>query len=284
MPSNLLNRTFLANQRGVSIVEVLVVLGIALILVTASVSMFGRSNDVLHRQNAARSLKNFLERARFDSVKRRPSSPDQEARIELVSPTLFRYSIDLNQNGRLETSETIAVNTGALGSVRMVGDSFVFPVTIRFDRRGHISAVNSDGVEINPLVYFCSGSCTTTTANAQNSNIIYVSPTGTVAMLRGGDTIPTFEVPAISTVNSTTAVNPMLAEWRPSNSTGTPTPTPTPTPQASPTPTPTPTPTPNTGPTPTPTPSVPTCQSGQSVSAPCTCVSPMWVRSNGKCR
>lgn len=58
------------------------------------------------------------------------------------------------------------------------------------------------------------------------------------------------------------------------------TPTPTPTPAPEPTPTPTPMPTP----TPTPMPSN-ACTSGQRPSwTDCTCVSPMWVRNNGKCQ
>ncbi len=61
--------------------ELLIVLAIAAVLVTASVALFGRTTANIQRQNAARQFKNYLERARFDSIKRRANLPAQMANI-----------------------------------------------------------------------------------------------------------------------------------------------------------------------------------------------------------
>lgn len=270
------------SQVGTSIIELLIVLTIAAILVTASVAMFGRSTANLHRQNVARQFKNYLERSRFDSIKRHANDPTQMATVEIVNPGRFTVTVDRNQNGNLEVpAETTIIDIAAVGMARIASSDFAYPITIKFDYRGQVTVRNGNNAEIDPIFYFCDTICISTTANVSNSNIIYISPTGTVAMMRGGDIIPTFDNPAITSIASTTSVNPQLAVWDLDSAVPSPTPAPTPTP--TPTPAPTPSPTPSTTPTPTPAPP-PACQSGQDVSLPCTCVSPMWKRSNGKCR
>src|SRR5207245_1151310 len=100
-------------------------------------------------------------------------------------------------------------NFGNRSNVTIVGNAVVLPLTIRFDERGH--ALLSDCVSTPPpnvpLFYFCNGTCTPSTANSQNSNVVYVSPTGTVAVLTGGDSMPTFSNPNVSNVSSTTQIN-----------------------------------------------------------------------------
>ena len=257
-----------------SLVETLIVLVIVVIVVTFAVSSFSRSGRNLDRQNIAREFKVSLERARFDSVKRRANVCADMSRVTINNATSFSVTTDLNQNGTLQTAETQDRSFANQGDVTMVGNGVTFPVTIRFDERGH--AVLSDCVSTPPpnvpLLYFCNGSCTPTTANSQNSNVVFVSPTGTVAMLTGGETMPTFANPNVSNVNSSVQVNPMLAVWAPTT----------------PTPTPTPSPTPST-PTPTPTPTPFYCPGGSGpwqipAETGCTCVTPMWVRSNGQCK
>ena len=175
--------------------EILLVLVIASVLFTVAVTKLGASTDVLQRQNYARQFKVSLERARFDSVKRRATAVSDRSRVTIISPTSFSVTTDLNQNGRLdEPDETRLVNLTARGNIRIVGNDLVFPITIRFDQRGKISAQNgaTPPVEISPLFYFCNGNITVATANSSNSNIIYISPTGTIAMMRAGDVVPTF--------------------------------------------------------------------------------------------
>jgi Tfp pilus assembly protein FimT len=256
--------------------ELVVVLSIAAVLATFSVALLGRSRDSFQRQNAARQFKNFLERARFDAVKRRANAASDLSKIRVLSQTSYSYAIDLNQNGVIDAAETVTVDLAPLGNVKIVSD-LAYPVTISFDQRGSSSTVDASSVPVTPLFYFCDGVCTRSTATEKNSNIIYVSPTGTVAMMKGGTALPSFNNPSVTTVARDASVNPSLAVWDPDPNAPTPTPTPTPV-DASPTPTPTATVTPTVTPTPT------YCQAGQNASTGCTCLTPMWVRSNGKCR
>lgn len=263
-------------QYGASLTEVLLVLAIALVLVTIAVPQFGRAKNNLNRQNIAREFKVDLERARFDSVKRRANSCYDMSRVTINDATSFSVTTDLNQNGTLETTEKQNINFGSQGDVTIVGNGVTLPITIRFDERGH--AVLTDCVSIPPpnvpLLYFCNGTCTPLTANAQNSNVIFVSPTGTVAMLNGGQSMPTFANPSVTNVNANAQVNPLLAVWEPTTPTSTPTATGTATPTSTPTPVPTATPF--------------FCSTSSPWQSPaatgCICRAPMWVRGNGQCK
>jgi type II secretory pathway pseudopilin PulG len=268
-------------ERGASIIEIVIILTIAAILTTFAVTLFGRSKDNFNRQNIAREFKVSLERARFDAVKRRPSTAAEMSRVKVLSATSFSYTIDRNQNGTIEDpAETMTIDFSIRASVQITGNNLIYPITINFDRRGHITAIDGAGAAIDPLFYFCDGPCTVATATSANSSIVYVSPTGTVAMMKGGETIPNFASPAVTSVAAGETVNPLLAVWE-LGSTATPAPTVAPT--ATPTPTPTATPTPSPSPTVAPTPVA--CTSGQRpATTGCVCQSPMWVRSNGKCQ
>jgi Tfp pilus assembly protein FimT len=277
-----------SRQSGASLIVLLVVMAIGAVLFTVAASQFCDAGDNLIRHNVAREFKVSLERARFDSVKRRASNTADMSTVTVLSATSFSYAIDFNQNGVIDNpGETRLVDFASRSNVKITGTNFVFPITIRFDRRGHVTVTNGDipATDISSMFYFCNGSCTVATANPQNSNIIYVSPTGTVAMMKGGDTIPIFDDPGVTAVNSNTAINPLLAVWIPGSPTPTPTATPTPIPTATPTSTPTgsPTGTPVASPSPTATPL--TCAYGQKpATTGCVCRAPRWVRANGKCQ
>ena len=70
---NSLRSTF-GEQSGLSLIELLVVMVIITIVASIALMQRGSANEQLKRQNAATQLKNAFERARFDSVKRRPDS------------------------------------------------------------------------------------------------------------------------------------------------------------------------------------------------------------------
>src|SRR5215204_4466830 len=90
-------------QAGFSVVEMLIAVVIIMILVTFAVLQFGASAASLERQNVARAFKVSLERARFDSVKRRAAVCSEMSRVEIWSPTSFSLVTDRNQNGTIET-------------------------------------------------------------------------------------------------------------------------------------------------------------------------------------
>ena len=269
------------SESGISALEVLIVISISVILFTAAVAQFGTSRQQLTRQNIAREFKVNLERCRFDSVRRRASEIDDMSRIVIRSQTSYDVMVDSNQDGAISSSEVRTINISGDSNTKILVATELLPVTIRFNQRGHITS-NSLGGSVNPLFTICSGSnCQMAMLETpENSNVISISPTGTVSMLYGGDVIPPLNPPDISNVNSNTSINLWLTVGT-TSTTATPTPTPTPTPQTTPTPTATPVATP----TPTPN-SLSECalNARPGNSATCTCSSPRYVRTNGKCQ
>jgi len=181
------------SQGGYSLIEILIVLAVVAIVVTFAVALFGASAKNLERQNIARQFKVSLERARFDSVKRRASNCADRARVEVTSPTSFNLITDSDQNGTIDVAtETRTIEYGSRSNVAIVDNAFQ-AFTIRFDERGRAtSGPCTAETAVNTPTIFCNLPCTVATANAENSNVIFVSPTGTAAFLPGGSTIPTF--------------------------------------------------------------------------------------------
>ena len=216
-------------QRGASILEVIIVLVIVGIMVTFAIISLKGAPDNLSRQNVARQFKVYLERARFDSIKRRTNVCSDMSRVSILDSKSFSLTIDSNQNGRLDVpDETQVITVSNPRDMQIVGSALTLPVTIRFDERGHALLTDcvTDAPANVPLFYFCNGPCTSLTANPQNSNVIFLSATGTVAMLPGGVNAPTFATPAVSNVASNTVVNPLVSVWDPSTATPSPTPSP----------------------------------------------------------
>src|SRR5688500_17905985 len=135
-------------QGGFSLIEVLFVLVIIGVITAFALLTFGSSKVDLHRQAVAREFKIYLERARFDSVKRRAEDPNR-ANLILNSATSFTAQLDFNEDGTLQPSETRTVDFTQRSSTQiLVTDTFNYPVTISFDRRGHATTVDSLGDEI----------------------------------------------------------------------------------------------------------------------------------------
>ena len=271
--------------------EMLIVLAVAAVLVTVAIAQLGNSTNNLDRQNIAREFKVALERARFDSVKRRPEACEDMSRVVITSATRFELITDLNQNGTLEPdSETRVTSFGPRGNVNIVGEDISFPTTIRFDRRGNATSGDCGAIEdVVQEAIFCNVPCTAASANSENSNVVFVSRTGTAAMLPGGTTMPEFDDPDVTEVEAGTQVNPLVAVWDPVEGETSPSPSPStsplpsPSPSGTPTPSPTPTGTPASTPTPTPTP-VACLRNERPDDTGCVCIAPMWVRGNGQCK
>lgn len=298
------------SEIGFSVLEVLIVIVIGSILVGVAISQFGTSRSQLQRQNIAREFKNNLERSRFDSVRRRSDDDDfsNMSQIVIKNNTSYEVRIDSNQDGVISSAEVRTVDFTGRSEAKILTDSNIFPITIRFNRRGHITT-DANGTTVTPLFTICNGNCTmATTITPENANVISISPTGTVSMLYGGDVIPPLAAPNISNVSNSSGINLLLTVIPPNANTNVNvnvntntntggatntatngngnviltliTPTPTPVPQSTPTPQATPIP------TPTPTPSLRECSLNERPGNPavCQCSAPRSIRSNGKCQ
>jgi predicted lipoprotein with Yx(FWY)xxD motif len=162
------------------------------IVSTIAIMNMGSSKIQFERQTVARELKVAFERARFDSVKRRAAS-SQQANV-VVAENSFTLNTDIDQDGTVETSEARVNSSWNPGiAIHNTSGATLPNVTVAFNNRGE---TNTTGGAATFLV--CNGDCTT--PSASNSNLVVVTATGTVNILSGGATVPTFATPSVTPV------------------------------------------------------------------------------------
>lgn len=196
----------LTSQAGFSLVELLVVTLVIAIVASLALLQRGSANQQFQRQNASRELKTALERARFDSVKRRadpggsPAVPASYVVVEVVSGvTQLTLYTDNNQDGDVSDAGDAVVTPFASGITVTPRSGLSLPLTISFNRRGEPSVSNA-----NMLV--CNVSCDFNNDTPATADIVLVTATGTVNILPGGSAIPTFAAPAVTSIGTGTAI------------------------------------------------------------------------------
>ena len=171
-------------ESGFSLVELLVVIIIIGIVMTLAVLSRGNANEILERQNAAGELKVAFERARFDSVKRRADGvqPFPFASVEVRNNgfTLRTYTRDANSATATVHEIPKTFPSGVTVSHYSTG---TLPMTITFNRRGE-TAGGSPQFRI-------------TDQKTGSSEIVLISPTGTVNLIPGSSTPDVFPTPAL---------------------------------------------------------------------------------------
>jgi len=196
-------RTKFEDQSGVSLIEMIVVILIIGIVASLALVRTGNTEEQFKRQNAARELKTAFERARFDSVKRRADDIGPPivplAYVTINSATQFTLVTDVNQNGVLTDAVDSVTTTFPIGINLAPRSGLSLPVTIAFDRRGEPTVGD-------PSFVVCNGVCTFADDTPAIANIVHVTATGTVNILGGGATIPSFTPPGVTAVNTSTSI------------------------------------------------------------------------------
>lgn len=193
------------DQHGVSLIETLVVVSIITVVASLALMQRGSANEQLQRQNVAGELKVAFERARFDSVKRRAEGATPGSFLPatvIVDTGSYTLNTDSDRNG---TYETLVTNF-ATQNITIAGyAAMTLPVTITFNQRGEPSAVDGGGT-VTPQFYVCNGTCpgTPTTADA---NVVLITATGTVNLLPGNATPPTFANANVTSITPTTGIS-----------------------------------------------------------------------------
>ena len=194
-------------QGGFSLIELMMVLVILVVLSALAVISFREARVDLQRQAITREFKNYLERARFDSVKRRAALVADQANVVLTGPSSFTAQLDFDEDRTLSANERRVVDFTQRANTRIfVSDpNLAYPITIRFNQRGHVTATNNLGAAVDPVVFTI---CSTTncTSTSPDRTVISLSFSGTVAVLRDGQTPSTAPTPAINS-NTSPAIN-----------------------------------------------------------------------------
>jgi prepilin-type N-terminal cleavage/methylation domain-containing protein len=192
-----------ADESGVTLVELLVVIVIISIVASIALMQRGSADAQFKRQNVARELKVAFERARFDSVKRRAqSSPDVRATVVVDTNSYALTTYPINAAGTA-TVNTQTTSTSGQNVVIAGNNSITLPFTVYYNQRGE--AVDASGNSISPSFYICNVTCSS--PSTSTANLLIVTPTGTVNLLSGGSSVPNFNAPSITTVPNTNSIN-----------------------------------------------------------------------------
>lgn len=189
-----------SHQTGVTVTELLVVIVVIGIISAFALMQRGSADAQLTRQNAAQQLKTAFERARFDSVKRRAVAADEMALVTVTpaSFTLRTYSDDVN--GVSVARDQVTTLPPGIVIAHFDNTVTLTSQDVTFDMRGE--------TPLAPLPQFlvCNVSCGS--ADNTNSSIVIVTLTGTVNLLPGGSTLPTFGTPAVTPISNSAGINP----------------------------------------------------------------------------
>jgi prepilin-type N-terminal cleavage/methylation domain-containing protein len=193
-----------SQQSGVTLPELLVVCVIIAILAGFALLQRGSTDAQFKRQNAAQSLKEAFERARFDSVKRRAECAANKSKVVVLADS-FQLWTDTDLDGTPENSE---METTSIAGQNIVinGISLIPPVTVAFNQRGEVDARDSLTITNSPGFLVCNITCSGTLTNS-NANKVFVTPTGTVNMIAGSENPPSFGGPGGSTVGTSSEIN-----------------------------------------------------------------------------
>ena len=131
------------NAAGFSVFELLIVVTMISVLAGFALLQISRARQVMTRANAARQLSAFLEKARVDSVRRRPTINAQMAQVSLLDATSYSVTIDSNGDGTLDAPQTIRLPADA-----NLQFDLPYPRTIYFNWRGR--TVDAAGNIANP--------------------------------------------------------------------------------------------------------------------------------------
>ena len=280
------------SEIGMSLIELMVVLVITTILVTVAIAQFDNAKKDFQTQNVAKELQAYLVRARYDSVKRRPSIESEMASVVIDSETSFTVNIDLSQDGVLNASDSKTFDFTGNNDVSILGDGLVLPIRIHFDRHGHVNAFDSLGNLVTPRFVVCSN-CAGQDGSSAVGYRIALSASGTVSMGPTSEVVTTFSPPPVTSIPDGDNINDLLKVDVSTGNSPNPSPSPSSSPSQSPSPspssspplgTPTPTPTPAPQPTATPPPPVACARNERPSHTGCVCQSPKRVRGNGQCK
>lgn len=183
-------------QRGVTLVELLVVLTIAAILLTIGVPNLRSYTERSRLDNAASELLSALQFARSEAIRRStPVGFSSNGAAGSGNWTAgWRLFVDANRNGVFDGSdEELRVGLGLTGSLTVMATRPAYGDNLFFDSTGRVT--NGGGAFI-----ICSG----TTVSRQTARVIVINASGRVRLGSDGnnDGVPETDVGNVTDCNT----------------------------------------------------------------------------------
>lgn len=131
------------NTRGFTVIELLIVVSTISVVCGFALMQITRARQVMIRENAARQLSGYLEKARVDSLRRHPTASAQMAQVTIINATFYSVTIDADGDGALDAPKVMSLPADS--SLQF---NTPFPRTIYFNWRGR--TVDSAGNVASP--------------------------------------------------------------------------------------------------------------------------------------
>lgn len=144
-PSILNNPTTVDKERGFSAIELLIVVAIVAVVCGFALIQITRARQMMVRENTARLFAARLEKARLDSVRRRPPNTNtaQMAQVSIINSNFYSVTIDSDGDGTLNAPQVFNLPENTTFELTVP-----FPWTIYFNWRGR--TVDAAGALASP--------------------------------------------------------------------------------------------------------------------------------------
>jgi Tfp pilus assembly protein FimT len=133
----------LTKTRGFSVLELLIVAAMIGVVTGFAFMQIAQARQQMTRANAANQMTAYLEKARVDSVRRRPMTTSQMAQVSILNATFYSVTIDANGDGTIDAPQVIMLPADA-----SLEFALPYPRTIYFNWRGR--TVDSAGNVATP--------------------------------------------------------------------------------------------------------------------------------------
>ena len=140
-----LNDNRLRRERGISVIELLIVVAMIGIVTALAVMQIAGAQRAMRLTNSAREFLAWLEKARLDSVRRHPMSSGEMARVEITAANSYTVYIDQNGDGALDPGRTVTIPASQ-------GTTFAginVPLEIYFNWRGRPEDKNGNRLSLS---------------------------------------------------------------------------------------------------------------------------------------
>lgn len=157
-----------SHPRGFSLLELLIVVAMISVISGFAVLNYVQGNRTVARTNAAVELANHLQKARNDSMRRRPKEVDQMAQVKVFNRRFYSVAIDGDGDGHLDIP--LVMSLPEEQGVEIKGP---FPKTFIFDGLGQTVDAQINRVPAQPI----------TVTNSSGSSAVTFSETGKVIVV-----------------------------------------------------------------------------------------------------
>ena len=128
---------------GFSVLELLIVVAMITVVAGFVLMQVVRARQVMVRENAGRELMSYLEKARVDSVRRRPTAAATMAQVTILNSSFYSVTTDASGDGALDAPKVLSLPAGVNLEFQPP-----YPRTIYFNWRGR--TVDAAGNLANP--------------------------------------------------------------------------------------------------------------------------------------